>query len=103
MGRGLDLGCEGGGGVEGNESEEGFVGHFGEEGFGGSVVGEKFGGGGFFGFDHGVDAFLDGASGDEFVDEDIALLADAVGAVGGLVFDGGVPPAVEVNDVAGCR
>ncbi len=32
-----------------------------------------------------------------------ALLADAVGAVGGLVFDGGVPPAVEVNDVAGCR
>ena len=32
---------------------------------------------------------------------DGALLPDAVGAVGGLVLDGGVPPAVEVHDVLG--
>jgi uncharacterized protein (DUF433 family) len=35
------------------------------------------------------------------VDLDGAVLADAVGAVGGLVLDGGVPPAVEVEDVGG--
>ena len=44
---------------------------------------------------------FDGALADEFVDDDVLLLADAEGAVGGLVFDGGVPPAVEVDDVAG--
>ena len=48
-----------------------------------------------------VDALFDGADGDEFVDLYFALLADAVGAVGGLVFDGGVPPAVEMEHVAG--
>ncbi len=51
--------------------------------------------------DQGVDFLLDRAAGDEFVDQDVALLADAEGAVGGLVFDGGVPPAVEVDDVRG--
>lgn len=46
-----------------------------------------------------VDAFFDGTPANQFVDKDIAMLADAVGSVGGLVFDGGVPPAVEVDDV----
>jgi len=35
------------------------------------------------------------------VDLHIAGLADAEGAVGGLVFHGGVPPAVEVENVVG--
>ena len=35
------------------------------------------------------------------MDEDGAVLADAVGAVGGLVFDRGVPPGVEKEDVVG--
>ena len=38
------------------------------------------------------DLLLDGVLGDQPVDGDGALLADAVGAVGGLVFHGGVPP-----------
>jgi hypothetical protein len=41
------------------------------------------------------DLLLDGVLGDDAVDEDGALLADAVAAVGGLVLDGGVPPGVE--------
>lgn len=48
-----------------------------------------------------VDAFFDGVGADEFVDEDGFLLSDAVGAVGGLVFCGGVPPGVEVDDGVG--
>ena len=48
-----------------------------------------------------VDAFLEGAFADEVVGDDGAGLADAVGAVGGLVLDGGVPPAVVVDDVGG--
>ena len=44
------------------------------------------------------DAVFDGAAADEFVDEDGFGLADAVGAVGGLVFGGGVPPGVVVDD-----
>ena len=47
------------------------------------------------------DAVLDGAAADEFVDEDRLGLADAVGAVGGLVFGGGVPPRVVVDDGVG--
>src|SRR5690606_18193798 len=50
-----------------------------------------------------VDLLLDGASADQLVDLDRALLADAVRTVCGLVFDGGVPPAVEVKDVVGRR
>ena len=47
------------------------------------------------------DAVLDGAAADELVDEDGLGLADAVGAVGGLVFGGGVPPGVVVDDGVG--
>ena len=49
------------------------------------------------------DAVFDGALADELVDEDRFLLTDAVGAVGGLVFGGGVPPGVVVDDrIGGC-
>jgi hypothetical protein len=47
------------------------------------------------------DFFLDGAWGDEAVGVDGAGLADAMGAVDGLGFDGGVPPGVVEDDVAG--
>jgi hypothetical protein len=47
------------------------------------------------------DFFFDGAGRDEAVSVDGAGLADAVGAVDGLRFDGGVPPGIVKNDVAG--
>jgi hypothetical protein len=47
------------------------------------------------------DALLDGVLRDEAVDDHRLVLADAVGAVGGLIFDGGVPPRVEQEDVVG--
>jgi len=47
------------------------------------------------------DAFFDGALGDQPVDGDRALLADAVGAVAGLVFHRGVPPGVHVDHIVG--
>lgn len=50
---------------------------------------------------HLVDALLEGVLSDEAVDEDVLVLADAVGTVGGLGLDSGVPPEVEVDDVAG--
>ena len=49
--------------------------------------------------DHLVDALLERAGADELVHLHVARLADAEGAVGGLVLDGRVPPAVEVEDV----
>jgi hypothetical protein len=81
----------------------------------GEQVGERAGvdlqAGGFLGeqrFDEGgflflefEDAVLDGAAADEFVDEDGLGLADAVGAVGRLVFGGGIPPGVVVDDGVG--
>lgn len=56
---------------------------------------------GGFAFFEGHHFFFDGVAHEEAVDEDGVFLADAVGAVGGLVFDGGVPPGVEVEDVGG--
>lgn len=44
------------------------------------------------------DTVLDGAAADEFVDENGLGLADAVGAIGRLVFGGRVPPGVVVYD-----
>lgn len=52
-------------------------------------------------FLHLLDALFDSALADEFVDEDGFVLADAVGAVGGLVFCGRVPPGVVVDDGVG--
>ena len=54
-------------------------------------------------FLQGQDALFDGALGDEFVDEHLVRLADAVGAVGGLVFYRRVPPRVVVDDSVGLR
>ena len=65
------------------EGEEGVGGEFGEEGGGGGrddLVGEEA-----FMTEEVVDAFLEGAFADEVVGDDGAGLADAVGAVGGLV------------------
>lgn len=45
--------------------------------------------------------FLDAVFHDEAVGEDGLLLADAVGAVDGLGFDGGVPTRVKQDNVAG--
>ena len=46
-----------------------------------------------------VDPLLERRRADEAVDEDVLVLAEPVGAVGRLLLDGGVPPAVEVEDV----
>jgi len=42
--------------------------------------------------------FLDSAARDELVTGDNPGLADAMGAVAGLVFDGGIPPRIEMDD-----
>lgn len=75
--------------------------HFSEHGLSASRRSENVLGECEFFFDEGVDALFDGALADEFVDEDVLLLADAEGAIGGLIFDGGIPPTIEVDDVAG--
>ncbi len=65
------------------------------------VVGEEgFHEGGFLGLEF-LDALFDCALADEFVDKDGLVLPDAVGAVGGLVFGGGIPPGVVVDDGVG--
>ena len=53
--------------------------------------------------DHPVDALLERADADELADLDVASLADAERPVGGLVLDGGVPPAIEGDNVAHLR
>lgn len=73
-------------------AEHGGVEFAGDVGVGEEVVGEF----GFFLLEA-VDAFFDGVEAEEFVDEDGFVLADAVGAVGGLGFGGGVPPGVVVD------
>src|SRR5881394_2951235 len=45
----------------------------------------------------GQNLLFHGAARDELVAGDDTGLADAVGAISGLVFDGGIPPWVEVN------
>ena len=54
-------------------------------------------------FDQLIDSLLDCATADEFVHQDIALLPNAKGAVGCLIFDGGVPPSIEMNDMRSRR
>ena len=58
---------------------------------------------GTFGVVEAEDFLFDGVLGDEVIDGDLLLLADAVGAVGGLLFDGRIPPGVKVDDVVGPR
>ena len=50
-----------------------------------------------FPFPQGADLLFNGAGDHQLIDEHGLGLDEAVGAVGGLVFDGGVPPAGEVN------
>ena len=47
------------------------------------------------------DLFFDGVTGDEFINENGFILADAVGAVSGLHFDGRIPPRVQMDNVIG--
>ena len=54
-----------------------------------------------FGLVQTEDLLLDGVGSDEVIDRDVAMLTDTVGAVGGLLFDGRVPPRVEMDDVVG--
>src|SRR5580700_3090305 len=54
-------------------------------------------------FDEYVDSFFYGATTDEFMHKNVALLPDAERAVGGLVLDRRVPPAVEMHDMRGGR
>src|SRR5437899_504595 len=56
---------------------------------------DNFLGDGLLPLDHFVDLLLQRADADEFVDLDVAILADAERAVGRLILDGRVPPAVE--------
>lgn len=46
-------------------------------------------------------AVLNGAAADQAVHQHVPVLADAVGPVRRLVFHGGVPPAVHMDDVGG--
>ena len=50
---------------------------------------------------HGVYPLLHRAAADEGMHDHMLALSDAEGAVGGLVLDGGVPPAVEMDHVRG--
>ena len=56
---------------------------------------------GFFLLDDLIDLFFEGVLGNETVNEDVVLLADAVGAVCRLRLYGGIPPEVVVDDVGG--
>lgn len=47
------------------------------------------------------DLLFDGIFGDQSVDGHGPELAESVGTVGGLVFDGWVPPRVHMDDVIG--
>ena len=72
----------------------------------GQALGEAFFaedvlGQGFFLFLEFADFFFDAVFDEQAVGDDFLGLADAVGAVDGLVFDGGVPPGIEEDDVAG--
>ena len=54
-------------------------------------------------FVEGEDLLFDGIFGDQSINGHGAELAESVGSVGGLVFDGWVPPGVHVDDVIGGR
>jgi hypothetical protein len=47
--------------------------------------------------------FFDRVAHDESVDGDGTLLADAVGAVAGLILDRRIPPWIKVNNIIGGR
>jgi len=55
-----------------------------------------------FVFVHRQDLLFNRVPGDEAIDGDGSLLTQAVGAVGGLILDGRVPPWIHVDDIIGC-
>ena len=44
------------------------------------------------------DTLFDSVLSYELINEDVLILPDAVGAIGGLAFDGGVPPRIVVDN-----
>ena len=50
-----------------------------------------------------IDALLDRAAADELVHQHVLRLPEAERAVGRLVFDRRIPPAIEVHDMRGRR
>ena len=92
---------DGAGDVERDELQQLLVGHFSQQRFSFARRAEDLIGKVLLVPDHLVDLLFQRPSADEFVDEDVAFLADTEGAVGGLVLDGRVPPAIEVDHVRG--
>jgi hypothetical protein len=86
--------------IQGDKLEQLLVVHFREQHF---ATLDNVSGQVRFLLDQLVDLFLDRAPTDEFMNENISFLADAKGSVGCLVFDGRVPPAIEVNHLRGGR
>ena len=85
--------------VQAEDFGELLVVHVGEPCFAG-VHGQV--GDGFFGFEEGVDFLFECALGDKAVNLYVALLTDTEGAIGGLRFDGWVPPQIVMDDLR-CR
>ena len=56
---------------------------------------------GLFLFLEQTDLLLDAVFDEEAIGNDFVGLADAVGAVNGLAFDGGVPPGIEEDHIVG--
>ena len=82
--------------VESNEIEKLLVGHLGEKRF--CAFDDIAGKAGLVG-DHLIDLFLDGSTTYEFMYQHASLLSNPERTISSLVFNGGVPPAVEVNDL----
>src|SRR5437899_2528923 len=89
--------------IERDESEQPVIRHFGEELLATAAVFDEFFRQAHFFPDQLVDLLFYCTAANEFVNKNVAFLTDAEGAVGGLVFHRRVPPAVEVDDVAGLR
>lgn len=48
-------------------------------------------------------AFFKRATANELVDVDVSFLADAISTICRLIFDGGIPPTIKVNNVGRSR
>jgi hypothetical protein len=56
---------------------------------------------GLFAFLQFADLFFDAVLDEQTVGDDFGGLADAMRSIDGLVFNGGIPPRIEEDDVAG--
>ncbi len=84
--------------VEFDEIEQLGVAHLGEQRFG--AIDDFAGKRRLFG-EHRVDFLLDGSTTDEFMYQDIPFLSNTERSISRLVFNRGVPPAVEVDHLTG--